>query len=302
MWRPLFLSCWYREYQSLTMPLMKQAVILSLMICLYTSLVACVMPVSERISRAHALAAEAGLKPRVFEGELPLQGFYRSGAPGEPLYIFIEGDGYAWVSPSQPSRNPTPLTPLALQLAASDPASGLLYLARPGQYLKESVPQRYWTSSRFAPEVVQAMAEAALAHHHAVAAGPVVLVGYSGGGALATLLAQQFLADGSAEVAGLITIAGNLDPGYWAASKDLSPLLGSLNPASNAAALVGLPQRHLYGVRDVQVPPAVLDSFLDRMGNGVCVETLPVDAGHAGPWLPAWQESRQRSLPCAGSR
>lgn len=280
---------------------MKQAILFPMMFSLCVSLAACVTPVSERVSRAHALAAEAGLESRVFEGALPLQGFYRSGIPGEPLYVFIEGDGYAWVSPRQPSRNPTPLVPLALQLAAADPAPGLLYLARPGQYLKESVPQRYWTSARFAPEVVQAMAEATLAHHHAVAAGPLILVGYSGGGALATLLAQQFLADGSAEVAGLITVAGNLDPAYWAESQGLSPLLGSVNPASHAAALVGLPQRHLYGVRDAQVPPAVLDSFLGHMGSGVCVETLPVEAGHAGPWLLAWQESRQRSLPCAGS-
>ena len=302
MWRPLFLCGWCGAHESLTMRHMKQAILFPLILCFYFSLPACVTPVSERISRAHTLAAEAGLESHVFEGVLPLQGFYRTGVPGETLYIFIEGDGYAWVSPTQPSRNPTPLAPVALQLAAIDSAPSLLYLARPGQYLRASVPQRYWTSARFAPEVVQAMAEAIQTHHRAVAAGPVVLVGYSGGGALVALLAQRLLDHSGIEIAGLITVAGNLDPAYWAENHGLSPLTESLNPASDASALAGLAQRHFYGTRDTQVPQAVLESFLEQMGNRHCVEALPVDASHAGPWLPAWQQSRPRPLPCTGNR
>ena len=278
---------------------MKKTIPFVLTLCLFVSLSACVMPVSERINRAHALATAAGLQPRVFDGSLPLQGFYRAGEPGDTLYIFIEGDGYAWVSPSQPSRNPTPLAPLALQLAAADPASSLLYLGRPGQYLGPTVSQRYWTSARFAPEVVQAMAEAVDAHRQAVASGPVVLVGYSGGAALAALLAQRFLLDNSVDVVGLMTVAGNLDVAYWVQSQRLSPLTGSLDPASKAAALAGVPQRHLYGNLDTQVPVAVLNSFLGQIGSRVCVETLAVEASHAGPWLPAWQDSRQRPLRCS---
>jgi pimeloyl-ACP methyl ester carboxylesterase len=302
LWRPLFLSGWCVAQESPTMRHMKQAILFPLILCFYFPLAACVTPVSERVSRAHAMAAEAGLESRVFEGVLSLQGFYRAGVPGETLYIFIEGDGYAWVSATQPSRNPTPLVPLALQLAATDPAASVLYLARPGQYLQASAPQRYWTSARFAPEVVQAMADAIHTHHRAVAAGPVVLVGYSGGGALAALLAQRFLDNSGIEIAGLITVAGNLDPAYWAESQGLSPLTESLNPASDASALAGLAQRHFYGTRDTQVPQAVLESFLEQMGNRHCVEVLPVDASHAGPWLPAWQQSRSRPLPCTGNR
>lgn len=299
MWRPLFLCCWYGGHESPTIRQMKKTFPFVLALCLFASLSACVMPVSERINRAHALAAAAGLQPHVFDGSLPLQGFYRAGAPGDTLYVFIEGDGYAWVNPSQPSRNPTPLAPLALQLAAADPASSLLYLGRPGQYLGQTVSQRYWTSARFAPEVVQAMAEAIDAHRQAVASGPVVLVGYSGGAALAALLAQRFLQNKNVEVVGLITVAGNLDLAYWVQSQRLSPLTASLDPASEAAALAGLAQRHLYGSRDAQVPVAVLNSFLGQVGSRACVETLSVDASHAGPWLPAWQDSRQRPLRCS---
>ncbi len=277
---------------------MNKTIPFGLTLWLFACLSACVMPLSERITRAHALASEAGMTSRVFDGALPLQGFYRAGAPGDTLYIFIEGDGYAWVSPSQPSRNPTPLTPLALQLAAADSASSLLYLGRPGQYLG-AVSQRYWTSARFAPEVVQAMAEAIDAHRQAVASGPVVLVGYSGGAALAALLAQRFLHSNSVEVVGLITVAGNLDVAYWVESQGLSPLTASLDPATEASALAGLAQRHLYGSRDTQVPVAVLNSFLGQVGSRACIETLSVDASHAGPWLPAWQDSRQNPLRCS---
>ncbi len=300
MWRPLFLCCWCGGHESPTMQQMQKTIPFALTLCLFASLSACVMPVSERINRAHALATAAGLQPRVFDGSLPLQGFYRAGEPGDTLYIFIEGDGYAWVSPSQPSRNPTPLAPLALQLAAADPASSLLYLGRPGQYLRPAVSPRYWTSARFAPEVVQAMAEAIDVHRQTVASGPVVLVGYSGGAALAALLAQRFIDDNNVEVAGLMTVAGNLDVAYWVESQGLSPLPASLDPATEARALAGLAQRHLYGTRDTQVPAAVLNSFLGQIGSRVCVETMPVDASHAGPWLPAWQDSRQRALRCSG--
>ncbi|MDX5336095.1 MAG: alpha/beta hydrolase [Marinobacter sp.] len=280
------------------MPIMRSTR-LALVAGLAACLTACVAPVSERIRYARTVADQGDLAPLVFEGSLPLQGFYRAAEPGKTLYVFIEGDGYAWVSPTQPSRNPTPLVPVALQLAAGDAAESLLYLGRPGQYLDTRISQRYWTSARFAPEVVQALADAISQHHDTVISGPVVLVGYSGGGTLAALLAQRLLLEKRVEVAGLITVAGNLAPAYWAHSQGLSPLSESLDPAEQAATLRALPQRHLYGSQDSQVPAAVLKSFLNKMGDQRCVEILPVQATHSGPWLNAWRQSREKPLPCS---
>ena len=54
----------------------------------------------------------------------------------------------------------------------------------------------------------------------------LVLIGYSGGGVLAMLLAEQFPATQA-----VVTVAGNLDTDAWAIEHGYSPLRGSLNPA-----------------------------------------------------------------------
>jgi pimeloyl-ACP methyl ester carboxylesterase len=54
----------------------------------------------------------------------------------------------------------------------------------------------------------------------------LTLVGYSGGGTIAVLLAAR-----RSDVAEVITVAANLDVGYWTQRDGLSPLTGSLDPA-----------------------------------------------------------------------
>ena len=88
----------------------------------------------DRHAAAARIAQTADLEPSV----LALSPFaiqsYRRGA-GEDVTIYIEGDGFAWVSRRQPSTNPTPVNPLALRLAATDPSPAVAYLARPCQYV-----------------------------------------------------------------------------------------------------------------------------------------------------------------------
>jgi hypothetical protein len=71
------------------------------------------------------------------------------------LSVYIEGDGAAWPTPYHPPRDPTPTEPVALAMAAADPAPAVLYLGRPCQYLEAAelaaCSPEYWTSSRFAP-------------------------------------------------------------------------------------------------------------------------------------------------------
>ena len=54
-------------------------------------------------------------------------------------------------------------------------------------------------------------------------AAKVILVGYSGGGAIAVLLAARRL-----DVAGVITVSADLDLAYWTQRDGLAPLSGSL--------------------------------------------------------------------------
>ena len=60
-------------------------------------------------------------------------------------------------------------------------------------------------------------------------------------GTIAALLAAR-----RGDVARLVTVASNLDVGYWTAREKLTPLQGSLDPADFAAALAGVPQVHLH--------------------------------------------------------
>ena len=55
----------------------------------------------------------------------------RCDKPGQDLSIYLEGDGLAWVSRTEASRDPTPDNPIGLRLAAIDPAPNVVWIARP---------------------------------------------------------------------------------------------------------------------------------------------------------------------------
>lgn len=258
---------------------------------------------AERSAEAGRLAAAAGLAPVApTEAPLPLRGFARLGCPGAPVHVYIEGDGLAWLSVSTPSPDPTPLSPVALVLAAADAACNVLYLGRPGQYAGGGVDPRYWQGARFSQEVVDSYL-AALAQL-APPPSALRLAGYSGGGALAVLVAARL--HGAGRQVSLVTVAGNLDIEAWTRRRKLTPLAQSLNPADAAAALAGVPQVHFSGRRDRQVPDWVLESYLARLPSRACVRVERRDAAHGGPWddvpqVLARQPPACTALPAGGS-
>ncbi|WP_207459652.1 alpha/beta hydrolase [Azospirillum sp. SYSU D00513] len=245
-----------------------------------------------RRGTAEEIAAGAGLVPRLYPAApFTLAGWLRAGGSGRnggPLVAYIEGDGYGWVTPERPSRDPTPRNPVALRLAARDPAERVLYLGRPCQYVGASVEpacgNRYWTSHRFAPEVVGALGRALDAAKRDSGAERLILAGYSGGGVLAALLAAR-----RTDVDGLLTVAAPLDHAAWTRRHGITPLAGSLNAADAADALAGLPQLHLAGAEDRVVPPDLVRSFAARIGAPVRV-VAGVD--HGGDWAALWPELR----------
>lgn len=92
-----------------------------------------------------------------------------------------------------------------------------------------------------------------------MAAKTLTLVGYSGGGAVAVLLAAR-----RSDIDQLITVAGNLDTVAWTRHHALSPLTGSLNPADEAERLMGIRQIHWVGVADETIPPLIAESYAAR--------------------------------------
>lgn len=256
-----------------------------------------------RISAAEQRAAAAGLEPVTLQtGRFSIQGFARQRCIEPDLNIYIEGDGLAWLSVSTPSPNPTPVHPVALALAAQDPGCSVVYLGRPGQYDRDGVVEpRYWLAARFAPEVVAAYAELVAAQAAARRASRVHLVGYSGGGAIAALVAADLRRRGAPFGLTLRTVAGNLDTLAWARGRRLSPLSASLNPADAVDQLKHVPQLHLLGRRDRQVPPRYVQFFLQQVSSTGCAEWQWVDAAHAGPWEPAWQAAARPYPVCRGA-
>jgi pimeloyl-ACP methyl ester carboxylesterase len=206
---------------------------------------------------------------------------------GRNLHVYIEGDGLAWVSSSRISSDPSPVNPVALRLAVKDPAECRLYLARPGQYASGgSCSNSYWTGQRFAPEVVAAYqgvlgrikAESGVASFR--------LIGFSGGGAVAALVAAQ-----RDDISQLITVAGNLDTAFWTKKHRLTPLSGSLNPADFAAELGQVEQFHLIGAEDKNVGLEVFNAYLEHFPERSWIASRVIaDFSHGCCWDEVWPE------------
>ena len=88
----------------------------------------------------------------------------------------------------------------------------------------------------------------------------VLLVGYSGGGTLAVMMAPRL-----PEVVGLVSIAGNLDPEAWTKLHGYLPLSGSLNPALEPPLPPTLRQWYLEGLGDANIPASVIDRYVRRV-------------------------------------
>jgi pimeloyl-ACP methyl ester carboxylesterase len=234
---------------------------------------------------AQTLARRHGLEPQLLHGTVfQHHAFAAVTEPSGLLVLFVEGDGSPWIGGGRRiATDPTPHVPLALELAVSTPAS-VLYLGRPC-YLEVRRPsecsERLWTSERYSSEIVASMSAAAaayIAEHHFER---VLIVGYSGGGTLAALMARDL-----PHVSGLVTIAGNLDPEAWALLHGYLPLAGSLNPSLEPPLPQQLKQWYLVGERDRNVPAAATARYFARIAPDRVWSYARFD--HKCCWIQAW--------------
>ncbi len=242
----------------------------------------------DRDEHAEALAEPAGLHRETLQTrDFVLTAFARIAHADAPVRIYIEGDGLAWLSRSEPSLDPTPVAATGLALAAVDPSPNVVYLARPCQFTPMAQNPRcgvpYWTGKRFSPEVIDAMNEAVDRIAAQVPGQRIELIGYSGGGAIAVLIAAR-----RRDVASLRTVAGNLDVEYVNQLHRVSPMPASRNPMDVAAQVVAMPQVHFSSAQDTVVPPSVATRFAAAVG-GRCVSTRVVSGvAHDGEWAQQW--------------
>lgn len=260
------------------------------------SFVGCASP----LHRAERIATEADLRPLVLDGAgLHHRAFARTGPAREPLAIFIDGDGSPWVDGgTRVATDPTPHNPVALQLAAATPGP-VLYLGRPCYFdfvSEEGCSAAAWTSERYSAQVVRSMTAAASRYVKEHGFKQVLLVGYSGGGTIAALMARDMPA-----VVGLVTVAGNLDPDSWTRLHGYLPLAGR-NPALERPLPTGVLQLHLVGGRDRNVPYAVARRYLQRLPVTDVMQFE--DFNHACCWTRVWPDvyARTRATLKARSR
>lgn len=214
-------------------------------------------------------------------------GYSRPFVRSKNLTVYIEGDGRAWLSRNVISPDPTPVQPYALRLAVRHPAGNVAYLARPCQYtlgISPACHEQYWSSHRYAPEILQTMDQAVDQLKQVSGAQTLTLVGFSGGGTVAALL--SFLRE---DVSELITVSANLDHQFWTGLDNSSPLYGSSNAADVANEISHIPQRHFVGAVDQIVPPQVVESYLGRMVDRSNTHVIKVEGfDHNCCWEGSW--------------
>lgn len=163
-----------------------------------------------------------------------------------------------------------------------------LYLGRPcyhGGAERPPCETRLWTSGRYSETVVDALAMAIDHIMRRYQPARLSLVGYSGGGTLAVLVASRLPMAVELEV---ITVAANLDPQAWTRFHGLLPLSDSLNPVDAVPSPAPFRQVHLVGSGDERVPRQTIRRYVERQPQA---QVLDVEGfGHVCCWVEHWPQ------------
>ena len=215
------------------------------------------------------------------------------------LHVYLEGDGSPWRHRTIIMPDPTPRNPLMLRLMSYDTAASI-YVGRPcynGFSNDSGCGNQLWTSARYSPTVVNSMASVIRSRARLLEASELWLMGHSGGGALAMLLAHEL-----PDVTRVVTIAGNLDTDAWTQFHQYSPLYTSLNPARQPLLRPEISQWHFIGGVDKVIPPQLIKPVILRQpsargfefagfGHGCCWERIWPDV------LDALQQDNPDGIP-----
>ncbi|MBK5970450.1 alpha/beta fold hydrolase [Thiorhodovibrio litoralis] len=256
-----------------------------------------VMPLaacSSLATRYDIIAEGYGLTP----GKITAKGFvlrtYRNAeahSPEQSLNLYLDGDGRPWRSRTSISLNPTPRQPLMLELMALDPQPSL-YLGRPCYFGQEKAPgcsPLLWTSARYSETVVATMAAALEQIFREEKIQKLNLIGYSGGGVIAWLIAERL-----PQVTRLVTIAANLDVRAWTEHHGYSPLAASLDPSERQPLSAEIEHWHIIGTRDLQVPAKWLDDETQPAIQNAHI--MRINSDHRCCWKNYWTEILRRTV------
>tara|TARA_R110002073_G_scaffold331662_1_gene516702 strand:- start:94 stop:909 length:816 start_codon:yes stop_codon:yes gene_type:complete len=231
-------------------------------------------------------AESHGFQPQIISSNLFIHAVYKKKTfcADNTVHVYIPGDGNPWRSRHRVALDPTPRYSLMLDLMALDNVASTQYLGRPcylGQYKNNSCHALHWTHWRYSEDVVSSLQNVL---HQQLSRFPeckATLIGYSGGGTLAMLIAPQL-----PQVSTVITIAGNLNVNAWSKMHAYSPLQGSLDPAEQLPLPSRIKQWHLLGGMDDNVPASISRQVIQDQPNA---EILYFDKfTHQCCWKAIW--------------
>lgn len=160
---------------------------------------------------------------------------------------------------TRPAADPTPVHVLAYRLYKTTPYEAW-YVTRPcyNHVRDAACNPLIWTHARYSEQVVDSMASvinSTMMSIPTAAQKKIYLVGYSGGGTIALLLTPRL-----PQLAGVVTIAGNLDINAWTTLHGYEALSSSLNPLD----MKTIPVKHiaLVGDKDTNIPFSILNQYL----------------------------------------
>ncbi len=244
------------------------------------ALIGCATPAA----RIDQMASSNGLTRSEIQGTQYQHVIYQRETPKNGvLHVYIEGDGTPFFSSTEIAADPTPRRPLALELMLMDPSPSL-YLGRPcyyGHASDDACHWPLWTSHRYSELVLASMASALTTLITKTATENVILIGYSGGGTLAVLLAKRV-----PQTRAVITLSANLDIDAWTSLHDYTALTGSLNPAREPSLPTSIPQWHLVGRQDTTVPPWITRRGSAQQPASQIIEYAEAD--HSCCWTRIW--------------
>jgi hypothetical protein len=205
------------------------------------------------------------------------------------IHVYIGSDGSPWTNGQVPSNDPTPRNPLTIKLMLLDDYD-VVFVGRPcyfGLAEDRNCKTSDWTFGRYSGDIVSSMASVIRQLVVDGQYGDVVVIGYSGGGALARLVAP-----GIPNLVGLLTIAGNLDTDAWTDARGFLPLTQSLNPANQAPLAAKVLHVQAIGKNDTIVPQSVTNAYQAK-GHNVQVWSYE-DFDHVCCWIDEWQSILSR--------
>lgn len=243
-------------------------------------LAAC-LPLRDEASVALVESEQHGFMPVPLTTDVP--GLRAVLQPGHGvLSVYIEGDGAPWSTRHHPPADPTPWRSTVFSMARQD-VGAVAYLARPCQYLTPEqltrCPVAWWTDQRFAAHLVDSLNQAVDSLKRRAGVERIRLIGYSGGGVMATLIAAR-----RGDVVSLVTVAAPLDLAAWTRHHDISPVVGAETLAALRPDQLP-PAWHFAGEQDAVVPPAIVAGFARRTGGKF--ETVAGN-DHVCCWAEQW--------------